>query len=229
MANDAESLRDTTHLGVATRIPVATNPVGGAAKRVLDIVVSLTLLVFLMPLLLALTALVWAQGDGPVFYRQNRIGFDGVEFPCLKFRSMVADAQQRLTKLLETDLESRAEWDATHKLRDDPRITPFGRFLRKSSLDELPQLLNVLRGEMSMIGPRPIINDEIAQYEDHFCDYARTRPGLSGLWQVSGRSDVSFRERVRIDVSYVRNWTLAGDLLIIVRTVPAILMRRGSY
>ena len=229
MTNEADSLREHTHFSPAERLLEAPDPVGGGLKRALDIAIALAAIVFFLPLLLLLALVVWAQGDGPIIFSHTRVGFGGNDFRCHKFRSMVPDAQQRLAKLLQEDPEALAEWNATHKLKNDPRITPLGQFLRKSSLDELPQLFNVLKGEMSLIGPRPITRSEVPQYEGSFADYARTRPGLTGLWQVSGRSDVSYRERVRMDVSYVTNWSFVGDLMILVRTVPAILVRRGSY
>jgi exopolysaccharide production protein ExoY len=229
MTNDVDSLREAVHFSPANLSRDAAIPIGGGLKRALDIVITLPLILFFLPLFLLLALAVWVQGDGPIIFSHGRVGFDGNEFRCLKFRSMVANAQQRLTKLLEEDPEALAEWNATHKLKNDPRITRLGQFLRKSSLDELPQLFNILKGEMSLIGPRPITWSEVSQYEGSFADYTRTRPGLTGLWQVSGRSDLSYRERVMLDVAYVRNWSFVGDLMILLRTVPAILLRRGSY
>jgi exopolysaccharide production protein ExoY len=142
---------------------------------------------------------------------------------------MAQNSQDLLEQYLAKNALARIEWDRTFKLRRDPRITPLGRFLRASSLDELPQLLNVLRGDMSIVGPRPIVAKEIDSYGTHFADYISGRPGLTGLWQVSGRSDTSFSERVQIDAQYVRHWTLWRDLEIVFRTIPAVILQRGSY
>ena len=149
-------------------------------------------------------------------------------FQCLKFRSMVIDADRVLQHLLETNQQAASEWAATQKLRDDPRITWVGNLLRKSSLDELPQLLNVLRLEMSLVGPRPIVASEIEKYGENIAFYYDTRPGLTGLWQVSGRSETSYERRVQLDTWYVRNWSIRHDLVILAKTVPAVLKRRGA-
>jgi exopolysaccharide production protein ExoY len=198
-------------------------PVGGVTKRVIDIAISLLLLVMFGPLMVVIASLIWAQRDGPILYRQTRVGFGGGSFPCLKFRSMIPNANQRLEHYLAEDSAAQAEWALTRKLSKDPRITPLGVFLRKSSVDELPQLANVLMGHMSMVGPRPIVEAEIAEYAEHFVDYTRSRPGLSGRWQISGRSDITYRERVQLDVHYVRNWSVPSDLGILAKTVPAVL------
>ncbi len=186
------------------------------------------LLALLAPLLLILTLLVRADG-GPAFYRQCRIGAGGRIFECIKFRSMVRDADRVLQDLLDTDPSAAAEWAATHKLRNDARITRIGRFLRRWSLDELPQLFNVVRGEMSLVGPRPIVAAEIIRYGDAIEYYYAARPGLTGLWQVSGRSDMSYAQRVQLDAWYVRNWTLGHDIAILLKTIPAVFSRRGAH
>jgi lipopolysaccharide/colanic/teichoic acid biosynthesis glycosyltransferase len=141
---------------------------------------------------------------------------------------MVSNADQRLQEILEQDPEARAEWEQTQKLTHDPRITPLGRFIRKTSIDELPQLVNILRGEMSLVGPRPIVENEIAKYGEFYRDYCAVRPGLTGLWQVEGRSDTSYEERVQLDVKYARTRNFSGDFMIMLRTVPAVLMSRGA-
>jgi undecaprenyl-phosphate galactose phosphotransferase len=184
--------------------------------------------VLFAPLLAALALVVRADG-GPVFFRQPRVGAGGREFSCLKFRSMVTDADGRLQNLLRSDPRAAAEWAADRKLANDPRITKVGRFLRQSSLDELPQLFNVLSGQMSLVGPRPIVAAEVPRYGRNIEYYYETKPGLTGLWQVSGRSDISYARRVRLDVWYVRNWTLLHDVAILCKTVPAVFLRRGAH
>jgi undecaprenyl-phosphate galactose phosphotransferase len=151
------------------------------------------------------------------------------EFYLLKFRTMYKDAEQRLEEILKNDPVKRAEFEQTFKLKDDPRVTPLGRWLRKFSIDELPQLLNVLIGQMSLVGPRPIVEKEVGYYKDYSLLLFRVPPGLTGLWQVSGRTDTAYEERVKLDTRYVREWTLTGDLMIILKTVPAVLSRRGAY
>lgn len=178
--------------------------------------------------MLALAIAIRLQDGGPAIFSQSRIGKDGRTFKCLKFRSMVIDAQARLEALLASNAEAAAEWARDQKLRKDPRITPLGRFIRKASFDELPQLFNVLRGEMSIVGPRPIIKDEIARYGANFGDYASVKPGITGLWQVSGRNSVSYDDRVAMDADYAANWSALGDLWIILKTVPAVLLSRGA-
>jgi exopolysaccharide production protein ExoY len=234
-----DSLTDTVEIRRAPVMSAASpsiprslaleTPLGGMAKRALDIMAASALLILFAPLLLCLAFLVWRQNDGPVIYRQERIGWGGKRFACLKLRSMVTNSQSLLEDYLDRNPVARLEWDTTFKLRCDPRITPLGRFLRSSSLDELPQLFNVLRGDMSIVGPRPIVAKEIEKYGTHFQDYLRGRPGLTGLWQISGRNDISYTERVKMDVRYVRDWSLWKDIEIIFRTLPAVLMERGSY
>ena len=197
--------------------------------RALDIIIALTVLVFISPLMLTLALLIRAQDGGPTLFRQTRVGKDGKTFECLKFRSMVIDAEARLNALLERDPEARAQWDSDQKLRVDPRITALGAFLRKSSLDELPQLLNVLRGEMSLVGPRPIVVSEVPRYGRWFAYYCAVKPGITGLWQVNGRNDVSYRRRVALDVLYARTIGVRRYVQILAATVPAVLMRSGSY
>lgn len=192
-------------------------------------IVCLAALVFLAPLLVTVAVLIHLQDGGPVLFAHTRIGRGGRKFRCLKFRTMAVDAEARLQAYLACDPAARAEWKLDHKLKHDPRITPIGEFLRKSSLDELPQLLNVLRGEMNLVGPRPIVQDEIVRYGPRFNHYCRVKPGITGLWQVSGRNDVSYRRRVAMDTLYARNRSIRGDLFILMMTAPAVLFRRGSY
>ncbi|WP_233355916.1 sugar transferase [Henriciella aquimarina] len=198
------------------------------AKRAIDIILSFSALIFVLPLMLIIGLMVKLTDGGPMLFAQRRIGRDGKEFYCLKFRTMVTDAQKRLDDLLAKDPVAAREWNTERKLTNDPRITPFGAFLRKSSLDELPQLINILKGEMSIVGPRPIQRAEAVKYGDKFDFYLSTRPGLTGLWQVSGRSDTSYDERVNMDVRYVTDWSVSNDIKIIAMTVPAILASRGA-
>ena len=203
-------------------------PFSRMLKAGFDQVVAAALVVALAPLLLLLALLVRADG-GSALYRHGRIGAGGRTFACLKFRTMVPNADEILNRLIASDPAAAAEWNATQKLRCDPRVTRVGQFLRRSSLDELPQLFNVLAGEMSLVGPRPIVQAEIARYGADIDYYYETKPGLTGLWQVSGRSDTSYERRVRLDVWYVRNWTLWHDIAILLKTAPAVFLRRGAH
>ena len=196
--------------------------------RVMDVVLALALLVMLAPLLVAVALAVRLTSAGPALFSHGRIGRRGQSFPCLKFRTMVVDADARLAALLRCDAEARAEWLRDHKLRSDPRITPVGAFLRRSSLDELPQLFNVLNGTMSLVGPRPIVAGEVVRYGSRFVDYCRVRPGMTGLWQVNGRSNTTYRQRVAMDVLYVKRRSLLFNSLIIAKTIPAVMLQRGS-
>jgi len=197
--------------------------------RAIDIVLALAALIVLAPVMLAVALLVKLTSKGPAIFRHRRIGRNGKDFYCCKFRTMVCDADVRLAKLLREDPAARAEWEQDHKLRNDPRITPIGSFLRKTSLDELPQIFNVLMGSMSWVGPRPIVAGEVIRYGRRFNAYCEVRPGITGLWQVSGRNDTSYRRRVAMDVLYVLSRSLRLYSMIIVRTVPAVLRQQGSY
>ena len=212
----------------ARKLAKPPSPFDSLAVRILDIGIASCALIFLAPLLLVVAGLVYLVDPGPIFFAHRRLGRDGRSFPCLKFRTMVVDAEQRLKQLLLTSEEAREEWARDFKLRRDPRITPIGNFLRKSSIDELPQLINVLRGEMSIVGPRPIVEDEIERYGRYYAHYSAVKPGLTGLWQVSGRNDVTYRRRVALDVTYARNKCLGLDLRILAMTVPAVLSAKGS-
>ncbi len=204
-------------------------PVNLLLKRVFDFVLAALMTVLLAPFFLLMALAIRLESSGPAFFAHKRIGRRGRTFPCLKFRTMYADAQQRLQSILDADPAKQAEWDATYKLKDDPRITGVGRFLRKTSLDEFPQLFNVLAGQMSLVGPRPIVEGEIAKYGDGYAVYSEVTPGITGLWQVSGRTETSYAERVAIDVCYVCNWSLWLDLVVLLRTIPAVLSKRGAY
>lgn len=196
--------------------------------RPVDIAIALLALVVLAPLLAAVALAVGLSSAGPVLFAHRRLGRGGRTFACLKFRTMVMDADARLHLLLANDPVARAQWQKDHKLRHDPRITCIGAFLRKSSLDELPQLFNVLAGSMSLVGPRPIVAGEVARYGNRFADYCKVRPGITGLWQVSGRSNTSYRQRVAMDVLYVRQRSLRLNGMIIAKTIPAVMLQRGS-
>jgi len=197
--------------------------------RLVDVVAAAAGLVFVAPLLLTLAVAIWASDGGAPVFAHSRVGFGGRHFRCLKLRTMCVDAEARLNALLSSDPQARAQWARDHKLKCDPRITRLGLFLRKSSLDELPQLINVLKGEMSLVGPRPIVDAEVARYGRWFAHYASVRPGLTGLWQVSGRNLTTYRRRVAADALYARRKCLVLNFKILVATVPAILFAQGSF
>lgn len=197
-------------------------------KRCFDIIVSLILLVLLSPIL-GLFALLIRLTGSPVFFKHQRIGRDGQLFSCIKFSSMVSNAEEILQQLLQQTPKLREEWNREHKLRNDPRVTRIGGFLRKTSLDELPQLLNVLRGEMSLVGPRPITAEELELYGENKEYYLMAKPGMTGLWQVSGRNLVSYDKRVYFDAWYVKNWSLWNDVMILFKTVTVVLTKDGAF
>jgi lipopolysaccharide/colanic/teichoic acid biosynthesis glycosyltransferase len=197
--------------------------------EVVNVVIALLALIFVAPIMLGVGLAVFLQDGGPVLFAHRRIGRGGRTFRCLKFRSMAVDAEARLAELLAKDPQARAEWEADHKLRHDPRVTRLGDFLRRSSLDELPQLFNVLMGQMSLVGPRPIVEAEIPKYGRRFQHYCAVKPGITGLWQVSGRNDTSYRTRVAMDCVYATRRSAWLDLQVLVWTIPAVLTRRGSY
>ncbi|HIH6649315.1 TPA: undecaprenyl-phosphate galactose phosphotransferase WbaP, partial [Klebsiella michiganensis] len=191
-------------------------------KRIFDLAGSITIIIALSPILLYISRKVKKDG-GPAIYGHERIGKDGKPFKCLKFRSMVINSKEVLENLLANDAAAKKEWDATFKLKNDPRITKIGGFLRRTSLDELPQLFNVLKGEMSLVGPRPIITAELERYNDEVDYYLLSKPGMTGLWQVSGRSDVDYETRVYLDAWYVKNWSMWNDIAILFKTVAVVL------
>ncbi|WP_303238203.1 undecaprenyl-phosphate galactose phosphotransferase WbaP [uncultured Bilophila sp.] len=200
-----------------------------ALKRGMDFVLSLLGGIVILPFLVLIALAIKVESRGPVFFRQSRIGRDGQTIHILKFRTMVRNAEEVLQQYLETNPELREEWKADQKLRNDPRITRVGAWLRRTSLDELPQLWNVLKGEMSLVGPRPIVENEIVRYGSSFASYKRVRPGMTGLWQVSGRNDLSYKQRVHLDRFYICNWSTWLDLLILAKTLPVVLGRKGAY
>lgn len=201
---------------------------GGAWKRAFDLVGASVILFLTIPLFLAIALAIKMSGPGSVLYAHTRVGLGGRPFPCLKFRSMVPDGDRVLAAYLATHPEAAAEWAEKRKLTHDPRITGIGNLLRKSSLDELPQVINVLRGEMSLVGPRPVVRDELTRYDLQLVHYLRSRPGITGLWQVSGRSDTTYEQRVRFDKNYALQWSPLQDLAILLRTIPALIERRGA-
>ena|SRR5579859_2467560 len=210
------------------RLASLKEPARRLSKRAFDIAASSLLLALLSPLLLAIIALI-ARDGGKVLFGHRRIGAQGRTFKCLKFRSMVPNAEAVLREVLEKDPEARAEWERDFKLRNDPRITPIGNFLRSTSLDELPQLINVLLGDMSLVGPRPIVADEVPRYGAAFHDYTSCRPGITGIWQISGRNDTGYTKRVQLDQHYARNWSFTADIVVLLRTPIAVLRRSGAY
>lgn len=197
-------------------------------KRIVDTLFSALLFVVSFPLFVIIPILIKLTSRGPVFYRAERLGRHGRTIRVWKFRSMYADADRRLRSLLETDKALAEEFEKNFKLRDDPRITPIGRFLRKTSIDELPQIFNVFRGEMALIGPRPIVEAEVGYYGADYPVFSSVRPGITGLWQVSGRSDTDYSRRVALDTYYVLNWSPWMDIWIVIRTVYAVLLMRGA-
>jgi len=200
----------------------------GRSKRIFDIVGALAIGLVLSPLILAIVILIRIEGQ-PVLFWHKRIGRNGRPFYCVKFRTMVRNAEQVLRRLLDEHPELRDEWTKNFKLRRDPRITIAGRFLRRTSLDELPQLWNVLKGEMSLVGPRPVVRAELLRYGRYASRYLAVRPGLTGLWQVNGRNDTSYRRRVAMDMYYVQNQSIFLDICILGATPAAVLRRNGAY
>ena len=203
--------------------------VGGPGKRYFDVCVALSSIILWLPLLCLIAIAVKFADPGPVFYRHRRVGRDGKAFECLKFRTMVVDADAILHRHLSSDCDAAREWAENHKLKTDPRITPLGAVLRKTSLDELPQLFNILCGDMSFVGPRPIVVAEVAKYGECIAQYMCARPGLTGPWQVSGRNDVGYTRRIWLDSEYVENWSLWHDFVIIIKTFRVVVTSRGCY
>lgn len=200
-----------------------------ALIRVIDIGVALTAIVILLPLLFLIILALKITSPGPVLFAHRRVGKGGVVFPCYKFRSMVVNSAEVLERHLAENPEARAEWLRDQKLRRDPRVTEIGRLLRRTSLDEVPQIFNVLRGEMSMVGPRPIVEGEMIRYRQYISDYMSVKPGITGLWQISGRNNTTYRRRVALDTAYARSRNVKLDLAIMARTVPAVLSGSGCY
>jgi Undecaprenyl-phosphate galactose phosphotransferase WbaP len=207
---------------------ISLSPSYVLSKRVVDILGTIVLVIVFSPVLLIVTLSLSLNG-GTVLFRHSRIGRDGKAFKVYKFRSMVPNAGQVLGQLVATDPILREEWLRDHKLKDDPRVTRVGKFLRKTSLDELPQLWNVLKGEMSLVGPRPVIREELSKYGRAARYYLAVKPGLTGIWQVSGRNDTDYRRRVAMDRYYACTASLGTDLVVLAKTVDVVLRRRGAY
>jgi exopolysaccharide production protein ExoY len=197
-------------------------PVGGRAKRFLDVLISISMITLLAPAILLIVCLIYLTMGRPIFFSHERVGFGGTTFKCYKFRTMVHGARQKLEAYLRENPAAAEEWWASQKLRNDPRITPMGALLRKSSLDELPQLFNILKGDMTCVGPRPVTSDELSRYKSSARYYIKVRPGLTGLWQVRGRSKTSYDSRVALDRKYVARWTIWLDVKILIETIPAV-------
>ena len=204
-------------------------PLNRYIKTVFDYTLTLIGTIAISPILLVIAAWIYIDSPGAVIFKHTRIGKDGKPFPCYKFRSMCVDAKEKLEELLSNDTEARAEWERDFKLKNDPRVTKSGAFLRKTSLDELPQIFNVLKGEMSLVGARPIVKEELERYGEYVGDYLMTKPGITGMWQVSGRSDIEYRERVLLDSWYVRNWSVWLDIVLLFKTFKVVLLRKGAY
>ena len=198
-------------------------------KRVTDVICASIAIFLLSPFLVLISIFIITNTKSGVLFRHKRIGKNGKFFYCLKFKTMYNNSQEILTELLANNEEVRLEWEKDFKLKNDPRVTPIGRFLRKSSLDELPQLFNVLLGDMSLVGPRPVVEAEINKYKDDFYYYKLVCPGITGLWQISGRNDIDYTNRVRLDVCYIKNWSLWYDFVILLKTVQVVLKRSGAY
>jgi Undecaprenyl-phosphate galactose phosphotransferase WbaP len=198
------------------------------SKRIFDTLVALFLIALLSPLLLLLSLLLMGDG-GKVIFSQKRVGKNGRSFKCFKFRTMALDAEDQLKLLLAQSPELKLQWDRDQKLKDDPRVSTLGGFLRRTSLDELPQLFNVLQGQMSLVGPRPIIEAELQRYGSEASYYLMVRPGMTGLWQVNGRSNLDYESRVYLDTWYVKNWSLWYDLVILIKTIRTVVSAKGAY
>lgn len=198
------------------------------SKLIIEMLLAVCIIPCILPVCLIVAVLVKLTSRGPIFYRADRLGRNGKPIKLLKFRTMYADADRKLNDLLASDPKLKKEWEEKFKLKNDPRITPLGKFLRKTSIDELPQFWNVVRGEIAVIGPRPIVKDEIKYYGEHFSVFSRVKPGITGLWQVSGRSNTSYESRVNLDLYYVNNWSVWMDYFIFLKTIKEVLLRNGA-
>lgn len=197
-------------------------------KRTFDIFFSILLLIILSPLFIFLIFKISRDG-GNAIYGHTRVGMNGKKFKCYKFRSMVINSQEVLDHILSTDPKAKLEWAKDFKLKNDPRITKLGHFIRKTSIDELPQLWNVLIGDMSFVGPRPVTEKELERYRQYMKYYLAVRPGITGLWQISGRNDITYNERIRLDIRYIISWSLLKDFIILFKTISVVFFRKGAY
>lgn len=205
------------------------SPARKITKRIFDIIVSIFGLIVLSPLFILISLMIKMTSKGPIFFGHKRLGKDGKIFRCWKFRTMVLNAEEILQKWLEERPEIKAEFEKDFKLKDDPRITKIGNFLRKTSLDELPQLWNVVIGNMSLVGPRPVVEKEIEKYGEYGPVMLRALPGVTGMWQTSGRNDIDYKDRIELDMYYIKNWSVWLDIVVILKTIPAVLKRKGAY
>jgi undecaprenyl-phosphate galactose phosphotransferase len=227
--SDASWVGAANSRGTTARSPLARSAGSRALKRSFDFALALVLIILTLPLMMVIALAIAAESRGPVFFAHRRIGKGGTEFGMIKFRTMVRDAEARLQTYLQADREHMAEWNERYKLRSDPRITRVGRFLRRTSLDELPQLFNVLMGTVSLAGPRAIVREEVGRFGPYAPTILSIKPGMTGLWAVSGRSEVSQGERGLLEYAYVMEWSFLLDLRILVRTIPAVLLGHGAY
>lgn len=226
---DETAMKFAVSLDATTGRPVVLPANHDRFKRVVDLALAVVIGILTLPLIAVIAVLIKLGSRGPVFYCHRRVGRRGGPFMALKFRTMVTGADQMLEQCLQEKPEYRAQWQENHKLQDDPRVTRVGALLRKTSLDELPQVWNVVKGEMSLVGPRPIVDDESGKYGKTYPLYLAVKPGITGLWQISGRNDTTYRQRVCLDAYYVRNWTLLLDLYILLRTPLAVAAKTGAY
>lgn len=222
-------LTEVAMFSVGALDPSQINQVDPPLKRIMDVGLGWIGTLFALPIILIISLILWIASIRPPFYEQERVGRNGRLFKMLKFATMSTNETDGLRDHLQNHPAARREWEQTHKLRDDPRITKIGRLLRRTSLDELPQLVNVLKGEMSLVGPRPILVQEMDQYGDRLNLYLTVRPGLTGLWQVSGRNERTFAERIELDEHYIRRWSIWLDISILFRTIWAVLACDGAY
>jgi len=216
---------DTALIKLQNRL---ADPTAQFIKRAVDIVLGLILLVLFSPIF-AFLALTIRRDGGPVFFKHTRLGKNGKVFNCRKFRTMQIDSEHILLDYLRNNSEANKEWKLKRKIKKDPRVTPIGQYLRRTSVDELPQLINVIKGEMSLVGPRPIVAEEVPHYGKFITYYLNMTPGMTGLWQVSGRTDTSYEERVKLDVWYSKNWTLWNDVVVLLKTCNTLISRHGAY
>ena len=198
-------------------------------KRFIDLSIVIVGGMIVLPWLVLFALLIKISSPGPVLYGHTRLGLNGKHFKAYKFRSMVVDAKEQLEIMLESNPKIREEWETNHKLKNDPRVTAIGRFLRRTSFDEFPQLINILKGEMSLVGPRPVVDEEVAKYGEDYNRIFSVKPGLTGLWQVSGRSDTNYAERVAFDTYYLQSWSVWLDLWILYKTVGVVVRGKGAY
>jgi len=198
-------------------------------KRLLDLIMVIFGGILISPFIIFIVITIKLSSPGPVLYKHKRLGKDGKHFYAYKFRSMITDADAQLKNIMEKEPELKTEWENNHKLQNDPRITGIGRFLRRTSIDELPQLINIFKGEMYLVGPRPIVDDEIIKYGEDFNRVFSIKPGLTGLWQVSGRSHADYHDRIAYDTYYIQNWSVWLDLWIIYKTIGAVILGKGAY